>query len=125
MERTKHDLMYKQRLPLDIKVRMTKQRIKEWVKEFGISGVYVSFSGGKDSTALLHIAREMYPSMLAVFIDTGLEYPEIRDFVRTYDNVEWIKPSMNFKQVIETYGYPFISKEMSAIIGGVRGRLIY
>lgn len=118
MERTMEELQYKQRLPLEVKVRMTKNRIREWVREFGIEGVYVSFSGGKDSTVLLHIAREVYPTMKAVFIDTGLEYPEIRDFVRTFDNVDWVKPKMTFKQVIDRYGYPFISKELSSIIGG-------
>lgn len=102
-----------QGLPLDDKVRMTKRRITEWVDEFGVDGVYVSFSGGKDSTVLLTIARQMYPDIKAVFVDTGLEYPEIRQFVRTWDNVEWLKPKKTFKQVINDYGYPFISKEVS------------
>ena len=118
MERTLKELQYKQALPLEIKVKMTQNRIREWVKEFGTEGVYVSFSGGKDSTVLLHIVREMYPNIPAVFVDTGLEYPEIREFVKTFDNVEWLKPEINFKQVIDKYGYPFISKETSAIIGG-------
>lgn len=118
MERTIQELRYKQALPLEVKVKMTKNRIREWVKEFGTEGVYVSFSGGKDSTVLLHIVREMYPDIPAVFVDTGLEYPEIREFVRTFENVVWVKPKQNFKQVIEKYGYPFISKEMSSVIGG-------
>lgn len=123
MERKIEELRYKQSLPLEVKVKMTQNRIREWVKEYSTGGVYVSFSGGKDSTALLHIVREMYPNITAVFCDTGLEYPEIRAFVKTFDNVEWIRPSINFKQVIETYGYPFISKEMSSIIGGGQNAL--
>ena len=110
---TINDLYQMQGLPLDDKVRMTKRRIAEWVDEFGVDGVYVSFSGGKDSTVLLTIARQMYPDIKAVFVDTGLEYPEIRQFVRTWDNVEWLKPKKTFKQVINDYGYPFISKEVS------------
>lgn len=55
----------------------------------------------------------MYPNIEGVFIDTGLEYPEIRDFVKTFDNITWIKPEKNFKQVINEYGYPFISKEIA------------
>jgi len=113
---TIQDLKMRQALPLDIKVSMTQQRIREWINEFGVEGVYVSFSGGKDSTVLLHLVREMYPDVPAVFVDTGLEYPEIREFVRTFDNVEWLKPKMNFKQVIQKYGYPFISKEVSGAI---------
>lgn len=109
------ELRQMQALPLESKVTMTKHRIRTWVDEFGIDGVYVSFSGGKDSTVLVDIVRNMceYQGIPLVFIDTGLEYPEIREFVRGYDNVEWLKPKMNFRQVIEKYGYPFISKEVS------------
>lgn len=110
---TRQDLKQLQALPLDIKISMSKQRIRSWVDEFGVDGVYISFSGGKDSTVLLHIVRSIYPDIPAVFIDTGLEYPEIRDFVKTFDNVDWVKPSMNFRKVISTYGYPFISKEVA------------
>ena len=112
-ERTINDLRQMQAAPLSVKVRMTQRRIREWVDEFGKDGVYVSFSGGKDSTVLLHIVREMYPDIPAVFCDTGLEYPEIREFVKTFDNVEWLKPKMTFRQVIEKYGYPIISKDVS------------
>lgn len=111
--RTLQDLQQKQALPLNLKVRLTKARIREWINEFGEDGVYISFSGGKDSTVLLHLVREDYPDIPAVFCDTGLEYPEIREFVKSFDNVIWLKPKMNFRKVIEKYGYPFISKEIS------------
>lgn len=114
------DLHQRQSLPLEAKTKLTKERIREWVDEFGEDGVYVSFSGGKDSTVLLHLARSIYPNLKAVFIDTGLEYPEIREFVKTFDNVDWIKPKMNFKKVIMDYGYPFISKEVSDCVDGAR-----
>ena len=119
------ELQQMQALPLSLKVRLTQQRIRDWVNEFGRDGVYVSFSGGKDSTVLLHIAREMYPNIKAVFVDTGLEFPEIRQFVKSWDNVDWVKPKMNFKQVIEKYGYPMISKETSECVWGARKYLKY
>ena len=103
------DLVQMQSLPLDAKIRMTKNRIQQWYEAFE-GNVYVSFSGGKDSTVLLHIARSLYPDIEAVFVDTGLEYPEIREFVKSIDNVTWLKPEMNFKQVILKYGYPVGSK---------------
>ena len=117
------DLHQMQSMPLSIKVRMTENRIRWWVDEYGEDGVYVSFSGGKDSTVLLDIVRKHYPGVMAVFVDTGLEYPEIRDFVKTFDNVQWLKPNKTFRQVIEEYGYPFISKEVSDKVQGARNYL--
>lgn len=113
------DLCQMQSLPLEAKIKMTERRLQDWY-DYYEGQVYVSFSGGKDSTALLHIARRLFPDIKAVFVDTGLEYPEIRDFVKTFDNVDWLKPKMNFRQVIEKYGYPFISKEVSECVDGAR-----
>ena len=73
-------------LPLNVKLKITKNRIKEWYEHWN-GNVYVAFSGGKDSTVLLHIARELYPDVEAVFCNTGLEYPEILKFVRTIENM--------------------------------------
>ena len=111
-----NELRLMQNYPLELKIMKTKLRIQEWVSYYGLEGVYVSFSGGKDSTVLLHIARELYPNIKALYIDTGLEYPEVKQFVKTWDNVDIIRPKMSFKQVIEKYGYPVISKEQSQYI---------
>lgn len=113
MARTINDLRQMQALPLDLKIRLTENRIRQWVNEYGEDGVYISFSGGKDSTVLLHLVRSIFPNVKAVFVNTGLEYPEIVQFVKTFENVEIIRPKMNFKKVIQKYGYPFISKEVS------------
>ena len=113
---SREDLKYFQAMPLEVKVGMTKTRIREWVKEYGTDGVYVSFSGGKDSTVLLHIVRELYPNIEAIFVDTGLEYPEIRKFVKTFENVTILRPKMCFDEVIKNYGYPLISKEVGECV---------
>ena len=112
---TPEDLREMQAWPLERKIQVTQTRLIEWYQHYD-GKVYVSFSGGKDSTVLLDMARRIYPDIEAVFIDTGLEYPEIREFVKTFDNVTWLKPKMNFRQVIEKYGYPLISKEQAAFI---------
>lgn len=75
------DLYQMQSLPLSAKIQMTQYRIRQWVDYYGRDGVYISFSGGKDSTVLLHMVREMYPEVAAVYVDTGLEYPEVKAFV--------------------------------------------
>lgn len=105
-------LRQRQGLSLEAKIELTKLRIREFYERFG-GLVYVAFSGGKDSTVLLHIVRSMYPDVPAVFVDTGLEYPEIKDFVRTVENVTWIRPVMGFHKVIDEFGYPVLSKDLS------------
>ena len=110
------ELRQMQSLPLAAKVSMTESRIREWVTEYGEDGVYVSFSGGKDSTVLLDIVRRMYSGIEAVFVNTGLEYPEIQQFVKTFDNVTILRPKMRFDDVIKKYGYPVISKDVSSKI---------
>lgn len=106
------ELRQMQALPLDIKVKMTQNRIRDWYNYWG-GEVYVSFSGGKDSTVLLDIVRNIYPGVEAVFVNTGLEYPEIQAFVKTFDNVKILYPKKTFLEVLTEYGYPVISKEIS------------
>ena len=109
---TKADLAVMQSWTLERKIRVTQTKLLEWITAYN-GKVTCSFSGGKDSTVLLDLARRIDPLIPAVFADTGLEYPEIRDFVKSVDNVTWIKPDIPFNQVIQTYGYPVISKEVA------------
>src|SRR5512135_1257950 len=64
----------------------------------------VSFSGGKDSTAVLHLARKAGVTN-AFFIDTGIEFPETVDFVRS-QGVEVIRKGGDFWQAVEKAGPP-------------------
>lgn len=105
-------LKQRQGHPLEIKERLTENRIKAWY-EYWNGQIYVAFSGGKDSTVLLHQVRRLYPDVPAVFADTGLEYPEIREFVKNIGNVHWVTPIIPFTKVIEKYGYPIVSKKVA------------
>lgn len=66
--------------------------------------VNVSFSGGKDSTAVLHLARKAGVEK-AFFIDTGLELPETVEFAAS-QGVEIIKKGGDFFQAVEKAGPP-------------------
>lgn len=121
-----HDLKQMQSLPLEAKIRMTQQRIRQWYDHWD-GQVYVSFSGGKDSTVLKHIVDNT-PGVYdvpAVFVNTGLEYPEIQKFVKDVKagrwdcfnpNVEIVRPEMRFDDVLKVHGYPVISKRVSAYV---------
>lgn len=102
-------------LPLEEKIELSKDRIEDWYMQF-YGNVYVSFSGGKDSTVLLHLVRSMFPEVPAVFCDTGLEYPELKKFAKGKPNVRTLYPRMTFKDVITDYGYPLVSKETAEAI---------
>jgi 3'-phosphoadenosine 5'-phosphosulfate sulfotransferase (PAPS reductase)/FAD synthetase len=118
---TKEELKFLQSQSLERKIRITQTRIIEWHRHYD-GQIYISFSGGKDSTVLLDITRRIYPEVEAVFMDTGLEYPEIREFVKTFDNVTTVRPKMQFKEVIEKYGYPVIGKETAQAIYEARNK---
>ena len=99
---------------LDRKIATTLTRIAEFANHFN-NQVYVSFSGGKDSTVLLDLVRKVIPEVPVVFSNTGLEYPEIQAFARS-KGAEFVRPKMMFNEVITKYGYPIISKEVSEAI---------
>lgn len=109
-------LKARQGYSLNGKIYLSEQRVHETVERYGTNGVYVAFSGGKDSTVLLDLVRRLYPTVPAVFCDTGLEYPEVRGFVKAVENVTWIRPKKSFKRVIEDYGYPIVSKRVAQMV---------
>lgn len=111
-------LLQRQSQPLEIKIRMSQNRIRQWYKHWH-GNVYVSFSGGMDSTVLLHLARSVYPDIPAICVD-ALLYPEIREHVRRTENVVMLRPEKTFRQVIDEYGYPVISKRNAQYIHEVR-----
>lgn len=117
-----YQLKQRQSLPLDCKVNLSLSRIKHWYDQWH-GNVYIAFSGGKDSTVLLNLVRAFYKEVPAVFVDTGLEYPEIREFVKSVDNVIWLKPTKTFKQTIEHYGYPLVSKSVADAVQRIRSPL--
>ena len=110
-----------QSLPLEGKIILTQKRISEWYDHWD-GQVYVSFSGGKDSTVLKHLVENTpgVHDVPSVFVDTGLEYPEVRTFATSQPNVTIVRPEMRFDKVIQTYGYPVASKEVAQMVREAR-----
>lgn len=116
---TREDLKAMQALDLEDKITIAQIRIREWYEHWN-GHVYVSFSGGKDSTVLLHLVRQLYPEVPAVYCDTGLEYPEVREHAFSTPNVIVLHPKMDFRSVIKKYDYPVYSKEVAQKIWEAR-----
>lgn len=125
-------------LDLTDKEITTYEKLDEWYTAWGGS-CYVSFSGGKDSTVLAYLAARYLSSFKTppwelnlVFVNTGLEYPEIQKFVNEYTewlrrefprvtvNLHRLRPKMNIRQVVTKYGYSIVSKEVAEYVSGAR-----
>ena len=129
-DRDREFLAELQSMPLDDKVQRTIGLIGEWHNHFD-NQVYVSLSGGKDSTVLADLdaqwCRAINQPLNLCFSNTGLEYPEIQKHVRAMKeyfgdkygvdvNLKIVVPKMRFGEVISQYGYPLISKEVAEAI---------
>lgn len=81
---TIQELRERQSWTLEQKIDHALGTIEAFINRMGGKDkVYVSFSAGKDSTVLYHLARILYPDILAVFCNTGNEYPDIVRFVNS------------------------------------------
>lgn len=116
---SRKELKVRQGLLLQDKIHYSLIKIKEFYEEYE-GKIAISFSGGKESTVGINLVRTLYPNVPAIFFNTGLEFPEILRFVRTFPNVKWIRPKYSFKEVIEKYGYPVPSKEVAQQIFEIR-----
>ena len=82
-------------LPYEIKTKLAETRIREWYDNWN-GQVYLSYSGGLDSTALLHMIRKTVGKEVpAVFSNTGLEFPEIVRFARKANGEMVVEPHSN------------------------------
>lgn len=71
----------------------------------------LEFSGGKDSTALLHLARPFLDRVDVIFCDTGASFPHVVDFVmetcRAWNaRLTIVRPVVDVKSYTEEFGLP-------------------
>ena len=115
----KANLEYMLKWTLDKKVKHAKKRIKEFY-DFENGKVFIAFSGGIDSTVLLHLVRSLFPDTVAVFSNTTNEYLEILDFIKKVPNVITVNPKMTFNETVKKYGFPLVSKKTARAITDLR-----
>lgn len=93
--------------------------IKQTIQKYGEENFYISFSGGKDSTALHHLIDEALPQnkIPRVFINTGIEYEFMHKYVidlkQKDDRFVIFNSNVNITKMLQDKGYPFKSKEHS------------
>ena len=98
--------------------RLTK--IRSVIGKYGEDKFFISFSGGRDSTAMHYMFDMAIPGnkIPRVFADTGIELNEIRKFVKSLkekdDRFVILSPELPIKDTLRKYGYPFCSKNHSA-----------
>ena len=109
------DLKTMQAWPLSRKIQVTQTRILEWYQRFD-GKVNVSISGGKDSAVLLDLARRCFPDIEAVYVNAGLDFPEVRKFAIDTPNVTVLQPKMRFDAVVREYGWCYPSKDVAQTI---------
>jgi len=109
---TNDELKKRQCLPLADKIKWSLNRIEEFCDVFD-EEVYASVSGKDSRSVMWHLIQTVSKNVPAVFVDTGMEFPEIRDSIKEIENAIFLKPKMPFTKVIEKYGFPLISKEQS------------
>lgn len=86
------------------------------------NNAYLSFSGGKDSTIVHYLLDIALPNnkIPRVFVNTGVEYNYIVDFVndlsKNDDRFIIIKPKVPVGIVLREFGYPFKSKIHSRFV---------
>jgi len=115
----KKELMERQSWTLNQKIDHTLGAIEQYYNHFD-GKVYLSYSGGRDSTVLKYLIKMIYPNIEIVFCNTGMEYPETLKFVKQTEDVTFLKPKYRFHEIIKKYGYPVISKEQAQYINELK-----
>ncbi len=95
------DLAYARLPGFERRVRAALEVIRQAA---GHGRIMVSYSGGKDSTVLLDLVRQVQQDCAAVFFDSGAEYPWTYDLVEHY-RVERVAPEKDLPTLCRDYGY--------------------
>jgi phosphoadenosine phosphosulfate reductase len=96
---------------LDEKVRVSLERMRCALERCGPESAAVAWTGGKDSTVVLHlyrrILRESFPNdaLVAINLDTGCKFPEVLRF-RDETAAGWGVRLHVLRPAISLEGYP-------------------
>ena len=93
-----------------------------------LEGYYLAYSGGKDSTVILDLARRSGVKYDAHYNLTTVDPPVLVRFIQTHPEVEWNRPQLSMWQLIVKKRLPptrivrYCCKELKE--GGGKGRSV-
>lgn len=141
---SRQELIRRQEFSLSEKIQWTLNSYIEYYEIYHKQGLYISFSGGKDSQVLCDLIDRLHDGELdkylhfdtlflknylkinstnkpiKAFCDTGLEFPEIRKHVKNFKNVVILKPKRIWTDVVENVGFLIGSKLTSRMLQDIR-----
>jgi 3'-phosphoadenosine 5'-phosphosulfate sulfotransferase (PAPS reductase)/FAD synthetase len=110
--------LYKQeKVPLDKKIESANAIIKNALETS--KNPSISWSGGKDSTVILHMVRQFLPDIPTIFVDIDCLFPETREYVYEIRdkwklNLHVVKSDeYTFDSLTKKYGYPIFGKNIA------------
>ena len=119
---------------LDEKLKYSHRIIQEALD--GHKTPVLCWSGGKDSTALLHLVLQYRPQIPVIFIDVGVDFPETYSFIDLLANswnlnliIARPKNGNSFWEVGKQYGWPIFGKFITSNVeravrsGNIRSQL--
>jgi 3'-phosphoadenosine 5'-phosphosulfate sulfotransferase (PAPS reductase)/FAD synthetase len=120
-----HQLHRLWRDPLEKKITYSRALICRALEER--SSQVVCWSGGKDSTVVLHLVRKYRKRIPVIFIETGVDFPETIQFVKEVA-AKWRldlhasrpSPDVSFWQLGREYGWPILGKGVASNVERAR-----
>ena len=70
----------------------------------------VAISGGIDSAVLMHMVRQIQP-VRAVWINTGIEYPETLKYMKSVQDLDVLTPERTYWKIADEFGFPEESRK--------------
>jgi len=105
-------------LSLDTKIKISKRIIQDTLS--CSDSPVICWSGGKDSTVLLHLILQLKPDIPVIHIDAGVLYPETEDFVKYLSNLWQLNMHIGrplneetFWVCVEKFGWPILGKSVA------------
>lgn len=98
----RHTMPYKQRL------EFARANIR--ISLISSHNPRVAVSGGIDSAVLLHMVRQVQP-VRAVWINTGIEYPETCEYLQDVQDLDVITPKRTYWKIADEFGFPEESRK--------------